>query len=156
MHPEGLRLHAPPTGLRYQAFFDYPVADYFRIVHATAVTLYPHVAISEAFRRVAGKDFAQFADSKIGRVMLSFTGNAVSSMEKASVMYGAVLKGSASVQAERVPEGVQMRYRGYPGPVEAYPLGTIESTCRHYGVDYEIDIDILSARDADYLIRIRD
>jgi uncharacterized protein (TIGR02265 family) len=156
MHPEGLRLDAPPPGLRYQAFFDYPVTDYFRIAHAAASTLYPSASTAEGLRRIAGRDFAQFADSNVGRVMLAFTGDALSSLQRASPMYSAVLKGSSQIDAERVPGGVRMRYRRYPGPVEAYPIGTVESVFRHYGVEYDVEIDVLSARDADYLIRIRD
>jgi hypothetical protein len=33
-------------------------------------------------------------------------------------------------------------------------VGTLESVCRHYTADYEIHIEILSPRDADYIVRV--
>lgn len=154
LDPRAITLEAAPMRLRYLAFYDYPVADYFRLVAATADALYPREAISEGFRRVAGADFTKFADSKVGGVMLAFTGDAVSTLAKSGPMYKAVLKGSARVEARRTEEGVTISYRDYPALVETYPIGTIESTLRHYGTDYEIDIDVLGPYDADYRIRV--
>lgn len=154
--PAASRLQAPPMRLRYQTFFDYPVADYFRLVASVASTMHPRLAISEGIRRVGGRDFAEFAESKVGRVMLAFTGNARSTLARSGPMYGAVLKGSARIESSATPEGVRITYRDYPGLTEVYPIGTIESVCRHYGVDYTIEIDILSPWDADYLVRIGD
>jgi hypothetical protein len=71
-------------------------------------------------------------------------------------MYGAVLKGSSRVDSEAVPEGVRLRYRNYAGVTEAYPIGTIEGCCQHYGVEYEIDVKGLSPRDADYLVHLKE
>ena len=53
------------------------------------------------------------------------------------------------------PPGVRLTYRDFPGLAEYYPIGTIEGLCRHYGADYEITVDALSPRDADYTIRLR-
>lgn len=154
VEPSSLSLQAAPMRMRYQAFFDYPVADYFRLVAAVAEKLHPRVAISEGIRRVGGRDFTQFANSKVGRVMLAFTGNAQSTLAKSGAMYGAVLKGSAKIDSEAVAGGVRITYRDYPGLTEVYPIGTIESVCRHYGCDHAIEIDVLSPWDADYLVRI--
>jgi hypothetical protein len=109
--------------------------------------------ISEAMRRVGSRDFAEFAESRIGSVMLSFTGNARSTLARSGSLYTQVLKG-ATVESEETRDGVVIRYRNYPGPVECYPIGTIESTCRHYGADYAIDVVVMSPLDADYFIRV--
>jgi uncharacterized protein (TIGR02265 family) len=147
----GLRYR--PAGDRYAAFSDYPVADYFRWVAAVGRALHPRMPISEAMRRVGSRDFAEFAESRIGSVMLSFTGNAKTTLAKSGTLYTQVLKG-ATVESEETPDGVLIRYRNYPGPVECYPIGTIESTCRHYGADYSIEVAVMSPLDADYRIRV--
>jgi uncharacterized protein (TIGR02265 family) len=153
---EHVGLEAPPSPLRYQIFFDYPVADYFRLVSAVAGVLYPQLVASEAMRRTAVDDFARFTESSVGKVMLAFGGNVRSALARSGTMYAAVLKGAGKVASEVVPEGVRLRYRDFPGPAEVYPIGTIEGCCRYFGADYEIDIDVLSEQDADYLVRLRE
>jgi uncharacterized protein (TIGR02265 family) len=148
-------LGSRPANYRYTTFFDYPVADYFRLVGATAKAMYPREALSEGIRRVAGADFAKFADSKVGGVMLAFTGDAVSTLAKGGTMYATLLKGTAKIQGHRTADGVRLEYRGFPALVETYPIGTVESTLRHYGVDYEIEIDVLGPKSADYTVRVR-
>lgn len=153
---EQVALEDPPKRMRYQPFFDYPVADYFRLVAAAARALHPGVVISEAIRRTGGADFERFTQSAVGRVMLAFGGSARATLARSGTMYAAVLKGSAEVESEAAPEGVRIRYRNYPGLTEVYPIGTIEGCCRYFGTDYLIEIDVLSARDADYLVRLNE
>lgn len=147
----GLRFR--PPGDRYSAFSDYPVADYFRWVAAVGKALHPRQSIAEGMRRVGSRDFSEFAESRIGSVMLSFTGNAKSTLAKSGTLYTQVLKG-ATVDSEETKDGVVIRYRNYPGPVECYPIGTIESTCKHYGADYSIEVVVRSPLDADYFVRV--
>jgi uncharacterized protein (TIGR02265 family) len=153
---EHVALDKPPRELRYQAFFDYPVADYFRLVYAVAKKLYPNVSSSEAVRRTGARDFGAFAQSPVGRVMLAFAGSARATLAKSGSMYGAVLKGASKVESESVPEGVRLRYRNYAGLTEVYPIGTIEGCCQHYDAEYEIEIVVISPRDADYLVRLKE
>lgn len=149
-------LGSPLGPPRYQPFFDYPVADYFRLVAATARALHPSAPISEAIRRTGGADFERFAESAVGRVMLAFGGSARATLARSGTMYGAVLKGSSKVESEATAEGVRIRYRDYPGLAEVYPIGTIEGCCRYFRAEYVIDIDVISARDADYYVRLKD
>jgi len=148
-----VRLKHAPAGLRYTTFGDYPVADYFRLVHAVGRTLFPRVSSSEAMRRVGHRDFAEFAESKVGKVALSFTGNARATLSRAGTMYGLLLKGP-TIDARETDDGVEIRYRKFPGPVEVYPIGTVESLCRYYRIDYQIDITIHGPCDADYMVLV--
>lgn len=151
-----IALEAPPREMRYHAFFDYPVADYFRLVFEVGKTVFPDVPASEAMRRVGARDFSMFAESGVGRVMLAFAGSARSTLAKSGSMYGAVLKGASKVESEAVPGGVRLRYRNYAGVTEVYPIGTIEGCCQHYRAAYEIEIKIISPRDADYLVHLQE
>lgn len=150
---DDVSLYYRPPGDRYAAFGDYPVADYFRWVAVVGRALHPRHTIAEGMRRVGGRDFAEFAESRVGRVMLAFSRDAKSTLARSGPLYSQVLKG-ARVTAEETADGVLIRYRNYPGPVEYYPIGTIESMCTHYGADYAIEIDVLSPLDADYFVRL--
>lgn len=153
----GIGSEVLPTRLlrSYRTFGDYPVADYYVIIHEIATRMHPRVGNVEAIRRVAVRDFERLGESTVGRVMLSFAGDARSTLLQSERLYGAILKGSAKVHGEPVEGGVKLTYRTFPGLAEYYPIGTIEGLCRHYRADYEITVDVLSPRDADYTIRLR-
>jgi uncharacterized protein (TIGR02265 family) len=139
----------------YRTFGDYPVGDYYAIIHEVSVRMHPRVSNVEAMRRVSVRDFERLAESTVGRVMLSFAGDVRSTLMQAERLYGAILKGSAKVRGESITGGVRLTYRDFPGLAEFYPIGTIEGLCRTYKTDYEITVDVLSPRDADYTIRLR-
>lgn len=139
----------------YRTFMDYPVSDYYRLITAIGTRLHPRQPNVEAIRRTAVRDFERLASSTVGRVMLSFAPDARATLLQAERMYGAILKGSAKVTAETSEGGVTLHYRNFPGLAEYYPIGTIEGLCRHYGVDYEIEVRVISNRDADYIVRMR-
>jgi uncharacterized protein (TIGR02265 family) len=147
----------PPRLVRtYRTFGDYPVGDYYSIIHEISTRMHPRVSNVEAMRRVSVRDFERLAESTVGRVMLSFAGDARATLLQAERMYGAILKGSAKVRGEAIEDGgIRLTYREFPGLAEYYPIGTIEGLCRHYRVDYEITVDVRSPRDADYTIRFR-
>ncbi len=146
-------IRSPVPSDRYVNFSDYPVADYFRWASAAAKALHPRVPLSEGIRRVGGRDFGEFAGSRVGSITLAFTGGAKGTLAKCGMLYAQVLKGP-TVEAEATTEGVAIRFRNYRGPVEVYPVGTIEGTCKHFGADYSIEITIKSPTDADYFVRV--
>jgi len=146
-------LRYPVGADRYVAFSDYPVADYFRWAAATASAIHPQVPLSEGLRRVAHRDFDEFAKSRVGGITLAFTGGAKGTLAKSGLMYSQVMKG-VGVESFATHDGVVIRYRNYAGPVEIYPVGTIEGTCNHFGAPYEIEIDVKSPQDADYFVKV--
>lgn len=134
-------------------FRDYPLTQYFRVVDEAAQALFPELPRAEAVRRVGGEDFREFAGSAIGRVSLALLGDVFGTLSRAGYLYEVVLKGDCEVTTWRDGDVIRMEYRRYPGPTEVYPIGTIESTCRYFGVGCEIEIDVLGPRDADYVVR---
>ncbi len=154
----GIGADAIPSRLlrSYRTFGDYPVADYYAIIHEVAVRMHPRVQNVEAMRRVSVRDFERLGQSTVGRVMLSFAGDVRATLLQAERLYGAIIKGRAKVRGENVDGGgIRLTYRDFPGLAEFYPIGTIEGLCRHYHADYEITVDVISPRDADYTIRFR-
>ena len=146
----------PPRVIRtYRTFGDYPVGDYYVIIHEVARRMHPRVTNVEAIRRVSVLDFERLAESTVGRVMMSFAGDVSATLLQAERLYGAILKGSAKVRGEKIDGGVRLTYRDFPGLAEYYPIGTIEGLCRHFRADYEIRVESISPRDADYIIRLR-
>ena len=120
-------LRHPVNDDRYVPFSDYPLADYFRWSAAAATALHPKSPLSEGLRRVALRDFDEFAKSRIDGITLAFTGGAKGTLAKSGMMYSQVMKG-VGVESFATDEGVVIRYRNYPGPVEIYPIGTLEGT----------------------------
>jgi len=137
------------------SFRDYPLTDYFRLVSTAAQLTHPDVPFSEAVRRIAGADFSAFANTRVGRISLAFMGDALTTLDQSDYLYNIVLKGQAHIVSEREGDVVTIRYRSYPGPVEAYPLGTIESTLRHFGKGWRITIEHLAPLDANYTIEVQ-
>lgn len=116
---EVAQIRHPVPGDRYSAFGDYHVTDYMRWVAAVGRAQHPRVALSEAMRRVSKQDFTEFADSRIGSVMLAFTGTA-KSLGRSGSLYAQVLKG-AQVESEATDTGVIIRYRNYRGRWSSTP-----------------------------------
>lgn len=153
VRPTSLPLDVPVDDARYVAFRDYPIRDYMRWAAALARKAHPRAAMSEGLRRVAIQDFARFIDSGLGKVMVAFLTDARAVMARSGQLYGMVLKGP-TVESEPSDDGIVIRYRDYHGPVECYPLGTLEGGCRHFGARYEIRVEVLSPTAADYHVRL--
>ena len=150
---ESLPLDRPVENGRYVAFRDYPIRDYMRWAAAAAAKAHPRVAVSEGLRRVAGDDFARYLDSGLGKVMLAFFSDARSVMQRSGQIYAMVTKGPR-IESEARGDEILIRYRDYHGPLECYPVGTLEGACRHFGARCEIQIEVLSPSSADYRVRI--
>ncbi len=148
-----LPLDVPVDDARYVAFRDYPIRDYMRWAAALAKKAHPRVAISEGLRRVAVDDFERFIHSGLGKVMVALMSDAGAVMTRSGQLYGMVLKGP-TVESERRGDEILIRYRDYHGPLECYPVGTLEGGCRHFDARYEIRVEVLSPTAADYHVTL--
>ena len=96
---------------------------------------------------------ARYLDSGLGKVMLAFFSDARSVMQRSGQIYAMVTKGPR-IESEARGDEILIRYRDYHGPLECYPVGTLEGACRHFGARCEIQIEVLSPSSADYRVRI--
>jgi uncharacterized protein (TIGR02265 family) len=147
-------LRRAPTDGRYTAFRDYPQEDYSRLAYAVAQRLYGDVPVPEGARRVARSDFARFASSRLGRVMLPLLDGADAALLGLPRLYRLVVTGG-TVATERIRGGgVRVEYRDWLGWVDCYPAGTIEGICEHYGCRPRIELEVLGDDHAVYEVRL--
>lgn len=119
------KLQAAPRGSSYVAFKDYPQTDYTRLVMFTAVRLFPELSTTEAARRVARDDFAAFARSNIGKVMVALVGDARTALMHLPEAYARII-GGISLRADELDvRTVRISCDNYYG-VYAYFLGQLE------------------------------
>ncbi len=123
----------PPRLGRYIAFKDYPQADYLRVTGALAQKLYPRSAASEGLRRVARDDFALFASSTFGKVVLAVVGDAKSALLKMPTIYEKMAPGDWTVTASEIDERVvRLEFKPNYGTWH-YQVGQIEGLICHFG-----------------------
>lgn len=134
-------LEQPPAGGRYLAFKDYPQADYTRLSATAAVKTYPRLPPREALRRVARDDIRVFADSTLGKVVLSVVGDAKKALLTMAGVYKKMASGEWTIRsAELSARQVRIEFVGLYGMWE-YQLGQIEGVATHYGAGCRVTVD---------------
>jgi uncharacterized protein (TIGR02265 family) len=104
---------------------------------SAAAVCFPELANSEAARRVAREDFAAFATSMIGKIMLSLVGDAHTALMSMPEGYGRTTSG---VRMQVEPLGarkVRLTCENYHG-VPAYFLGQVEGIVVALGAEPSI------------------
>lgn len=118
-------LDAPVKDGKYVAFREYPQRDYARMIAATSRKRFPFLSGSEALRHVAREDFKIFAESIIGRVIISVTGDARAALMRVPDAYKAIVP-AATVRALDVdPHMVRLSFEPLMGFL-GYTLGQLE------------------------------
>lgn len=70
-----LRVNGKPLGeFEHGAFQPYPARDYVRMIHATALALYPDAPVREALRRVGHFLYDDFQRTMVGRAIFAVAG----------------------------------------------------------------------------------
>lgn len=146
-------LSAPPRLGRYLPFRDYPQVDYSRVTHAAVKHCFPDLPLREAARRVARNDFAAFASSTVGTVMLSVMRDPSEALLRFPEIHRLVLRGGR-VDAEPLsPHGIRLEYRDFLGWVDCYVIGTLEGAVGLFGATPTLDVTLFSDRHARYDVR---
>ncbi len=126
-------LTEPPRGGRYVAFKDYPSSDYSRLSGALSTRLFPRVGSREAMRRLAREDFRVFADSTLGKVVLTVVGDAGAALHKVPFAYSKMAPGPWEIVSETVDAStVRVEFRATYGTWE-YQLGQLEGVVLPFG-----------------------
>ncbi len=129
----------PPAGRGYVLFRDYPMQDHQRLVTALAEIVYRGVPQAEAVRRHAREDFATFADSKLGAVMLALVGDASAALGRFPAVYRLVARADWEVEVSQLPGRVRMDFRRFPG-LWAYQLGQVEGILRRFEASTRVHV----------------
>ena len=118
-------LQAPPRFGKYFPFSDYPQVDYSRLTYAVAKKCFPRLALREAARRVARRDFEVFAASSLGGVMMSMLGGVDAALMKFPQMMGIVLSGGGCKGTRLEERAIRLEWENFLGWVDCYSIGTV-------------------------------
>jgi uncharacterized protein (TIGR02265 family) len=118
-------LSAPVKDGKYVAFRDYPQRDYARILVATARKRFPSLPSREAVRHVAREDFKIFAESMVGRVIMTVVGDARNALIRVPDAYRAIVPAAKVRAADVDPLTVRVSFEPLMGFLE-YTLGQLE------------------------------
>jgi uncharacterized protein (TIGR02265 family) len=140
------RLDAAPRLGRYVPFNNYPLGDYLRLIEAVARANYPDVALREGFRLSARDDFAIFADTTLGKIVLAAVGDPKSAMLAMGSVYTKMAPGDWSVIVSEVDDrSLSVRWENIPGHWE-YQLGQTEGLVMSYDMTPTITVTELEPR----------
>ena len=136
-------LKRPPAGGRYVGFRDYPQADYFRLSSSVALRAFARLPLREALRRLARDDFAVFASSTFGRVVLAVARDAHRALLTLPSVYSKMAPGDWTITGEELDDRcVRLEFGPQYGSWE-YQLGQLEGLVLHYDARPEITISEL-------------
>lgn len=124
-------LEAPVKQGKYLPFRDYPQRDYARMAAATARKRFPTLTTREAMRHIAREDFKVFADSMVGKVVLTVAGDARSSLLHVPAAYKAIVPAAPVRTTELDPHTVRLVFEPLMGFIE-YTLGQLEGVVLAY------------------------
>lgn len=127
------RLDAPPRLGRYVPFSDYPQSDYLRVSAAAAEKAFPGMALREALRRLGRRDYSVFAESTLGKVILSVVGDSKTALLKIPGIYMKVAPGDWTVTGREIESStVRIEFAPVYGTWE-YQLGQLEGVVLNFG-----------------------
>ena len=118
-------LDVPVKDGKYVAFRDYPQRDYARMIAATARKRFPLLPGREALRQLAREDFKVFAESMIGKVIMTVAGDARGSLMHVPDAYRAIVPGANVHAVDLNPHTVRITFEPLMGFLE-YTLGQLE------------------------------
>ena len=128
-----LTLERPPRLGHFMPFTDYLQSDYMRICGAAAAASYPNLPLREGLRRLARDDFAVFAASTFGKVVLAAVGDVHRALLTTASIYGKMAPGDWTIRGEELDaRTVRVEFLPDPGSWE-YKLGQLEGVVMHFG-----------------------
>lgn len=140
------RFDGPPRLGRYVPFSDYPQSDYLRLSAAAAQKVYPSLPLREAMRKMGRRDYSVFAESTMGKVMLTVVGDPKSALLKVPFIYAKMAPGDWTITGEALDATtVRIEFAPVYGTWE-YMLGQMEGVVLNYGATPSITVSELPNR----------
>ena len=140
----------------YFPFSDYPLDEWLVLLHDAARYAHPHEPVRTGLRRLGRSMYATFAESMVGKIVLSVAGD---SLMRAVPLYPRIWSvisnhGSAEVD-ELTPGRVVVRLRNVWDFLDSFQLGALEGGMGCFGVQAHVKLVSLSPCDADFELRWR-
>jgi len=118
-------LDAPVKDGKYVAFRDYPQRDYARTIAATSRKRFPSLPGREALRQLAREDFRVFAESMVGKVVMTMAGDMRGTLIRVPDAYKATVPAAKVHAVDLDPNTVRISFEPLMGFLE-YTLGQLE------------------------------
>jgi len=145
-------LVSPPRGMPLP-FSDYPVVDHQRLTITLVRRLFPGLPLAEALRRFERSSASRFADTTLGKVMVSMLRDPSAGLMKLPEI-SRMVSNVGEIVASRTSESfVRLEYSNYSGFVDCAIVGSLEGVVQFFGKQPKIEVEIRSARDASYVVR---
>jgi len=139
---------------RYQAFGDYAYADYLRLQHKTAKTLFPNEPVGEGLRRLGQGAYDALLASHVGRIVFGVFGKNFGLIAKMGAKGWGVSLNFGTVGLEELgTRHVRYRFRDMPAFLETLQVGVVEGAMRACGVRGEVLVRMNGLASADFDVR---
>ncbi|MEM6957057.1 MAG: DUF2378 family protein [Myxococcota bacterium] len=141
----GAELEALKPNLReptsqYVPFLNYPQADHAYLAFMAAFRESPDQGSWEAIRRYSRVDVTDFAESMLGRVMMSMVGDPIKALGLLPSVYDKVAPGPWGFTATAHERSITLRMEIVTGPW-SYMLGQIEGVLAFYNATAEVEVE---------------
>ncbi len=141
-----------PPKRSHLPFTDYPVADHQLLTIELVKREYPRLPLSEGIRRFERSTASRFADSMLGKVVVSVLDGPRSALLKLPDVSARVANLGGITVSEKAG-GVLVQYRGYSGFLDCAMIGALEGVVMLFRKSPRVEATIHSEHDGDYLVR---
>lgn len=145
------------AGRRYVPFFDYPYADFIRVLGGVAEAVYPTLPLGEGLRRLGRAGYEALLQSQVGRVIFGVFGRSFEDVVKTGARGWAVSLNFGKVEVEVLgPQHVRYQFAGLPALLETYQVGIVEGAMNVCQVEGEITVHLRDLANGSFDIRWRE
>lgn len=147
---------ASSAGARHVPFFDYPYADFMRLLAATATVVYPAEPLGEGLRRLGRAGYVALLESHVGKVIFGVFGRSFVDVARMGARGWRVSLSFGRVEIEE-PGERRLRYHFHdmPAMLETYQVGVVEGAMAVCGVEGEVTIQLRDLGNASLEVRWR-
>jgi uncharacterized protein (TIGR02265 family) len=141
---------------RIVPFFDYPYAEFMRLLAEAARVSYPSVPLGEALRRLGRIGYEALLQNQVGKVLFGVFGRDFESIVKMGARGWAVSVNFGEVRVETVGANhVRYHFQAMPGYLETYQVGIVEGGMSVCGVEGEVEVEMRDLANATFDIHWR-
>lgn len=158
-----LRKSAPNHGLlapdgvgirRYLHFFDYPYADYMRVLHGVALAIFPGVPVGEGLRRLGRSSYPALLNSQVGKVLFGVLGADTRRVLELGARGYQVSLNFGRVEVDALgPSHLRYQFRNLPAYLETYQVGVVEGAMSACGVEGRVRVKLANLGNGSFDIR---
>jgi uncharacterized protein (TIGR02265 family) len=135
----------------YQAFRDYPLADWLELLVQAGAAMYPNVPPREGLRRLGQGMYPTFVDTTVGKIIFAVAGG---DLHRALALYPKIWSvisnhGTGAVRDISVGRCVIELRNVWDFP-DSFQLGSLEGGMAFFGQRADVRLEALSECDANY------